>query len=193
MLPSTTFCGGRVSVHVGDVTEQHVDAIVNAANRTLMGGGGVDGAIHEAGGPAILEECRTIRATRYPQGLPTGEAVITSGGLLPARFVIHTVGPVKGTCGDRDAELLASCYDNALSLAVRHQLHSIAFLAISTGIYGYPKDEAAQVASTAVAGFLRRDQSLTDVRFVFYSQRDAEIFLEHQCFGSPREAPHPDA
>lgn len=104
------FLGGSVAVLVGDITTQHVDAIVNAANHTLLGGGGVDFAIHEAGGPLILEECREIRRTHYPQGLPTGEAVITSAGLMPAKHVIHTVGPMKGMWGDADGEKLAACY-----------------------------------------------------------------------------------
>src|SRR4051812_31092370 len=110
------FLGGRVRVLVGDLTREEVDAVVNAANYTLLGGGGVDGAIHSAGGPRILEECRKIRPTPLPDGLPRGEAVMTSGGLLPARHVIHTVGPIYGRHGGREAELLASCYRNSLRL-----------------------------------------------------------------------------
>jgi len=177
-----SFVGGRVTVLVGDITKQQVDAVVNAANSTLLGGGGVDGAIHEAGGPRILAECREIRRVRYPDGLPTGEAVITTGGDLPARHVIHTVGPVKGMWGERDAELLASCYRNALALAAHHGLRSVAFPAISTGVYGYPREAAAEVASQAIAEALARDDSIAEVRLVFYSARDAEVFVEHQRF-----------
>ena len=138
-------------VVVGDITRQHVDAIVNAANSSLLGGGGVDGAIHRAGGPAILEACREIEADNYPHGLPTGEAVITTAGNLPAQYVIHTVGPVYGQAGGRESELLAACYENSLELAESHSLDSIAFPAISTGVFGYPQDEAAKVSSRAIA------------------------------------------
>jgi O-acetyl-ADP-ribose deacetylase len=116
----TPFLGGRVTVVVGDITQQRVDAIVNAANSTLLGGAGVDGAIHWAGGSQIAEECKKIRRTRFPEGLPTGEAVITTGGNLSAPYVIHTVGPIKGAEGGREAELLAACYWNSLALAVQH-------------------------------------------------------------------------
>ncbi|MEN3332794.1 MAG: O-acetyl-ADP-ribose deacetylase [Blastocatellia bacterium] len=179
-----TFLRGRVVVLVGDITTQPVDALVNAANYTLRGGGGVDGAIHQAGGPQILKECEEIRRTRYPEGLPTGEAVMTSGGLLPARYVIHTVGPVKGVHGERDAELLASCYRNSLALAVEKGLKSVAFPAISTGIYGYPKEEAATVSSEAIAEFLETEQTLKEVRLVFFTEREASVYLKHHRFGS---------
>jgi O-acetyl-ADP-ribose deacetylase (regulator of RNase III) len=177
-----TFLGGRVVVTVGDITRLGVDAIVNAANWTLLGGGGVDGAIHRAGGPAILEACREIRRTQYPQGLPTGEAVITTAGNLPARHVIHTVGPIYGRHPGREAELLAACYQNSLRLAASHSLSSIAFPAISTGAFGYPAAEAAAVSSTAVADFLSADQSLSEVRLVFFQQRDAAAFLRNHTF-----------
>ena len=137
----TEFLDGRVRVIVGDITKQDVDAIVNAANSSLLGGGGVDGAIHRAGGPEILEECREIRRTRFPEGLPTGEAVITTGGKLPALYVIHTVGPIYGEHRGREAQLLGNCYHNSLTLAVEKNLTSIAFPAISTGVYGYPQEE----------------------------------------------------
>jgi O-acetyl-ADP-ribose deacetylase len=176
------FLDSRVCVLTGDLTQQAVDAIVNAANRSLYGGGGVDGAIHRAGGPQILEECQEIRRRQYPDGLPTGQAVITSAGRLLARHVIHTVGPVKGTNDERDAQLLASCYTNCLALAVQHALRTIAFPAISTGVFGYPKDEAATVASRAIRDFLATDQSLAEVRLVFYSAGDAQIFLRHHYF-----------
>ncbi|HWP58937.1 MAG TPA: O-acetyl-ADP-ribose deacetylase [Candidatus Acidoferrales bacterium] len=176
------FLGGRVVVGVGDITKEDVDAVVNAANSTLLGGGGVDGAIHRAGGPAILEECKQIRATRYPDGLPTGEAVITTAGKMPARHVIHTVGPVYGRGGKDKAELLASCYRNSLKLAAEKGLKSIAFPAISTGVYGYPPAEAARVSSKAIASFLESDASLEEVRLVFFAERDAETFLQNHAF-----------
>ena len=130
-----SFLDGRVQIVVADITQQSVDAIVNAANSSLMGGAGVDGAIHRAGGPAILEACRELRKTQYPDGLPTGEAVITTAGRLLARYVIHVVGPVYGQ-GKNEAQLLANCYHHALQMAVNHSLSSIAFPAISTGAYG---------------------------------------------------------
>src|SRR5690348_3926078 len=138
-VSNESFLNGRVLVVIGDITDQDVDAIVNAANSTLLGGGGVDGAIHRAGGPEILDECRRIRETDYPKGLPTGEAVITTGGNLRARYVIHTVGPIYGRDPERQAELLAACYQNSLLLARQHHLPSIAFPSISTGAFGYPK------------------------------------------------------
>lgn len=174
--------GGRVRLEVCDITRQAVDAVVNAANGTLMGGGGVDGAIHRAGGPAILEECREIRRTLYPEGLPAGEAVITTAGLMPARFVIHTVGPVYGGAGGREAELLAACYRNSLALAASRGLASVAFPAISTGVYGYPREEAAEVASRAVADFLGGDGRVEEVRLVFHTQDDMRVFLRNHKF-----------
>jgi O-acetyl-ADP-ribose deacetylase (regulator of RNase III) len=175
-----TFLGGRVIVKVGDLTLEEVDAIVNAANSGLMGGGGVDGAIHATGGSDILEECRQIRSSQYPQGLPTGQAVMTSGGRLAARHVIHTVGPIYGQNGPRDAELLAACYTNPLSLAAEHGIRTISFPSISTGVYGYPKHEAASVVSTAISESL--PPSLKELRLVFHSENDAQIFLHHQIF-----------
>lgn len=177
-----TFLKGRVRVMVGDITRQDVDALVNAANSSLLGGGGVDGAIHRAGGPAILEECRRIRSELYPEGLPTGEAVITTGGLLPARHVIHTVGPIYGSHRGQEAELLAACYCNSLRLATHHALSSIAFPAISTGVYHYPRGEAAAVASEAIKAFLENDDNLREVRLVFFKPDDAAVFLSHHRF-----------
>jgi O-acetyl-ADP-ribose deacetylase (regulator of RNase III) len=192
MAHSAEFLDGRVRFRVGDITREQVDAVVNAANSSLTGGGGVDGAIHRAGGPAILEECRELRRTRYPQGLPTGEAVLTTAGSLPARFVIHTVGPVWGEHRGREPELLAACYRNSLVLAAEHELISVAFPAISTGVYGYPKREAAAVASAAIKEFLAgfgADEvasagptTVEEVRLVFFSADDAEIFIRHQQF-----------
>jgi O-acetyl-ADP-ribose deacetylase (regulator of RNase III) len=177
-----TFLGGRVLVSVADITLQKVDAIVNAANATLLGGGGVDGAIHRAGGPAILEACREIRRTQYPDGLPTGEAVITTAGDLTARYVIHTVGPIYGRHAGAEAKLLAACYQNSLALAVRHSLKSIAFPAISTGVYGYPLSEAAAVSSAAIREFLSSEESLKEVRLIFFLQRHANTYLKNHNF-----------
>ncbi|MBV9928763.1 MAG: O-acetyl-ADP-ribose deacetylase [Acidobacteria bacterium] len=179
-----TFLDGRVLPGVGDITREAVDAVVNAANSTLLGGGGVDGAIHYAGGPSILEECREIRRTRYPGGLPTGEAVITTAGLLPARHVIHTVGPIYGREGGREAELLAAAYRNSLALAAAHALESVAFPSISTGAYGYPREEAAAVASRAIAEFLNGDETVREVRLVFFSKGDMNVFLRNHQFDS---------
>jgi O-acetyl-ADP-ribose deacetylase (regulator of RNase III) len=177
-----TFLDGRVRLGVGDITREAVDAVVNAANSSLLGGGGVDGAIHAAGGPSILEECREIRRTRHPGGLPTGEAVITTAGLMPARYVIHTVGPVYGREGGREAELLANAYRNSLALAAAHALGSVAFPSISTGAFGYPRGEAAAVASSSIAEFLGGDETIKEVRLVFFSQRDMEVFLRNHQF-----------
>jgi O-acetyl-ADP-ribose deacetylase (regulator of RNase III) len=176
------FLDRRVRVVVGDITKQETEAIVNAANSSLLGGGGVDGAIHRAGGPEILAECREIRRTRFPEGLPTGEAVITTGGKLPALYVIHTVGPIYGEHRGKEAELLANCYHNSLTLAVEKNLTSISFPAISTGVFGYPLDEAAVVSSRTIENFLATDRQLKEVRLVFFQPQDAEMFLENQKF-----------
>jgi O-acetyl-ADP-ribose deacetylase (regulator of RNase III) len=180
MEQETKFCNGRVVAMVGDITEQAVDAVVNAANSTLLGGGGVDGAIHRKGGATILEACKEIRRTTYPKGLPTGEAVITTAGNLPARFVIHTVGPIYGR--GNEAALLANSYRNSLQLAVENQLTSIAFPSISTGAFGYPQDKAAAVSSEAIAAFLRTNETIQEVRLVFFHGRDWQMFLRHQKF-----------
>ena len=177
-----SFLTGRVVVKVGDITKEVVDAVVNAANGTLMGGGGVDGAIHRAGGPEILKECKEIRRDQYPDGLPTGQAVITTAGKMAAKYVIHTVGPVYGRGGKDKAELLAACYRNSLSLAAKTGLKAIAFPAISTGVYGYPLEEAAKVSSEAIEKFLRADKSIEEVRLVFFAAGDAEVFLKHHSF-----------
>lgn len=178
------FLDGRVVVRAGDITKEDSEAIVNAANSSLMGGGGVDGAIHRAGGPEILTECKEIRRTRYPDGLPTGEAVMTAAGKMTAKHVIHTVGPVYGRGGIEKAEQLASCYLNSLKLAVEQGLKTVAFPAISTGVYGYPLDEAAKVSSQAIEEFLRTDSTIDEVRLVFFSRGDAEVFLKNQAFTS---------
>jgi O-acetyl-ADP-ribose deacetylase (regulator of RNase III) len=173
---NTTILGDRIVAKVGDITREHVDAIVNAANSSLMGGGGVDGAIHRAGGPAILEACKALRASALPEGLPAGEAVITTGGKLAARHVIHTVGPVFGGHGD-EARLLAACYANAIAVAAAEGLQTLAFPAISTGVYGYPKEQAARVALAAVRKALDDHPSIREVRLVFSSEADARHVL----------------
>lgn len=177
-----SFLDGRVRVVVGDITQQLVQAIVNAANSSLLGGGGVDGAIHMRGGPQILAECREIRRTGFPDGLPIGKAVLTSAGVLPADYVIHTVGPEYGLNKGRDAELLAACYENSLLLAQEHSITSVAFPAISTGIFGYPKPEAALIASQTISRVLRVNDSLSEIRMVFFQGADAQTFLENQKF-----------
>lgn len=167
MMVGTT----RWDVVTGDITRCETDAIVNAANNSLLGGGGVDGAIHRAAGPDLLAECRTIG------GCPTGEARITRGYNLPARYVIHTVGPVwqGGNQGERD--LLASCYSHSLSLARHHGLRTIAFPAISTGVYGYPRGQAAKVAARAVAEALRRDPDAFDeILFVCFDEDNQALY-----------------
>ena len=168
--------GTRLLLMLGDITRQDTDAIVNAANSGLMGGGGVDGAIHRAGGPAILEECKRIRAETGR--LPAGEAVITTGGKLKARHVIHTVGPVwhGGTKGEEG--LLASAYRESLGLAVRNGLKTISFPSISTGVYSYPVDLAARVALGTVISFLREDSSLTEVVFVLFDSGTHQSYVE---------------
>jgi len=156
----------RIVLVQGDITEQAVDAVVNAANATLMGGGGVDGAIHRRGGPAILDACRRLRAERYPDGLPTGQAAPTPAGRLPARWVIHTVGPVYSSREDRSA-LLASCHVESLRVADALGCATVAFPAISTGVYGYPLDLAAPIAIGAVAGATTQ---VAEVRFVLFDR-----------------------
>jgi O-acetyl-ADP-ribose deacetylase (regulator of RNase III) len=154
----------RIEAVQGDITEQDVDAIVNAANSSLLGGGGVDGAIHGRGGAAILGECRRIRAEQHPDGLPTGQAVATTAGELPARWVIHTVGPVYAAVDD-PAALLASCHTESLRVADELGAKTVAFPAISTGVYGYPMEEAAEVAVAAVRG---ADTKVELIRFVLF-------------------------
>ena len=165
----------RLSIIQGDITRQNTDAIVNAANSSLMGGGGVDGAIHRAGGPAILAECKQIVAR---QGrLPTGKAVITTGGNLKAKYVIHTVGPVWHGGGKGEAGLLASAYRESLKVAAEHKLASVAFPSISTGVYGYPVSEAARVAIGTVIDFLRQGAgSVKEVVFVLFDAQTMDAY-----------------
>ena len=165
-----------ISLEQGDITDQQVDAIVNAANPTLLGGGGVDGAIHRRGGPAILEACRRVRRERYPEGLPTGGAVVTTGGDLAARAVIHTVGPVWRGGGNHEAALLERAYRSCLTCAAEEGLQTVAFPSISTGAYGYPKREAAVVALSTVSDFVRRNAPLIEVRFVLFSDEDLRVY-----------------
>jgi O-acetyl-ADP-ribose deacetylase (regulator of RNase III) len=164
--------GPRIVLVRGDITEQDADAIVNAANSSLLGGGGVDGAIHRKGGPAILDECRQLRAEQYGGGLPTGQAAATTAGNLKARWVIHTVGPVYAKSQDR-SDLLASCHTESLRVADELGAVTIAFPAISTGVYGYPVDEAAPVAIGAVTN---ADTNVSEVRFVLFDE------LTHSAF-----------
>ena len=176
----STFAEGRVVVARGDITEfsgAAPSAIVNAANNSLLGGGGVDGAIHRRGGPRILEQCREIRRSRYPQGLPTGEAVITDGGRLPADYVIHTVGPVWHG-GDRgEPELLRAAYRNSLLLAAERQVKEVAFPAISTGVYGYPPTLAARAAHRVIEEFLGAHRTPQRVHLIFFKDADEHTFL----------------
>src|SRR6267378_4342279 len=166
VIPNSDRAGAtrRVRVLKGDITKQNVDVIVNAANSTLFGGGGVDGAIHAKGGPQILEACREIRRTRFPRGLPTGEVVLTIGGRLSARYVIHTVGPITKIGHEPDASMLASCYRNSLALAADNGLRSIAFPAISTGAFGYPPEQAAPVVSETIESVLIAGTLVEQVR-----------------------------
>jgi O-acetyl-ADP-ribose deacetylase (regulator of RNase III) len=154
------------------------DSIVNAANSSLMGGGGVDGAIHRRGGQKILEECKRIRATEWPQGLPTGKAVITSGGNLKAKHVIHTVGPIWRGGNRGEPELLAQAYQNSLRLAVAEGLKTVAFPSISTGAYGYPVEQACQIALKAVKKFLEKEDALDEVVFVLFSEQALEVYID---------------
>lgn len=160
----------RIEIVVDDITRQRVDAIVNAANRSLLGGGGVDGAIHRAAGPDLLAECRTLG------GCPTGEARITRGYLLPARYVIHTVGPVWRGGGEDEPALLGACYRNSMQLASEHELTSIAFPAISTGIYGYPLESAARTALDTVKRFAELPTTVELVRFVCFDLDNKRIY-----------------
>lgn len=167
----------KIEILKGDITKVSVDAIVNAANSSLLGGGGVDGAIHRAGGPAILEECRKIVAKQG--GCKTGEAVITTGGNLKAKFVIHTVGPVWNGGQKNEAEKLAACYENSLRLAVDNHCKTIAFPCISTGIYGYPVNEAAVISVETVARFISQNDKIEKVIFVCFDDLNFNAIRTH--------------
>jgi O-acetyl-ADP-ribose deacetylase (regulator of RNase III) len=162
----------RIEIIQGDLTRQAVDAIVNAANESLLGGGGVDGAIHRAGGPAILEACRKLN------GCKTGDAKITTGGNLPARYVIHTVGPIYRDGKRGEPELLASCHRRSLDIALENGIKTIAFPAISCGVYGYPIPEAARIAMDTVAAFLKSHDAVALVRFVLFGPTTYAAFLD---------------
>jgi O-acetyl-ADP-ribose deacetylase (regulator of RNase III) len=164
----------RIELVKGDITKMETDAIVNAANSSLMGGGGVDGAIHRAGGPAILEECRKIIAKQG--SCKTGEAVITTGGNLPSKYVIHTVGPVWNGGKKEEENKLSDCYKNSLALAVENNIRTIAFPNISTGIYGYPKDKAAQIAVRTVNEFLKTNALPDRVYFVCFDEENYNLY-----------------
>jgi len=165
----------QLQLVLGDITQQDVDAVVNAANSSLMGGGGVDGAIHRRGGSAILAACREVIASTYPDGLPTGDAVATTAGDLPARWVIHTVGPVHAVREDR-SHLLASCYRRSLEVASEVGARTVAFPAVSAGIYGWPLDDAARIAVSTVRAAA---SGLDEARFVLFSQDVYDAFALH--------------
>lgn len=177
-MSSSSFFNNRLVIKVGDITNEKCDAIVNAANSSLMGGAGVDRAIHRAGGPKILEECREIRK-KLPGGLPSGQAVLTTGGNLPAQHVIHTVGPVWQGGSSSEAEKLAESYKSSLDIAVKHQLKTIAFPSISTGVFGYPLDKAAQMVSKTIKEYLSQNDYIEKVILVFFQQKDKDIFLKN--------------
>lgn len=162
----------------GDITEQDTDAIVNAANPSLLGGGGVDGAIHRKGGEEVLKECKIIRQTSYPNGLPTGKAVITTGGRMKAKHIIHTVGSIWNGGNKGEAELLAQAYRNSLVLALKMGLKTISFPSISTGVYGYPIEKASRVAIKTVVEFLEKHNGIEEVRFVLHSGQDMRAYEE---------------
>lgn len=162
----------KIEILQGDITKLDVDAIVNAANQSLLGGGGVDGAIHRAAGPQLLEECRTLG------GCPTGEARITKGYKLPARYVIHTVGPVYSG-KPRDSQMLTNCYENSLKLAIENHVKSIAFPAISCGVYGYPIEDACKIAVDATYNFLKTNKSMDKAIFILFSDRDYQVYEKY--------------
>lgn len=170
----TRIAGTTLVLLRGSITEQETDAVVNAANSSLLGGGGVDGAIHHAGGFQILEECKAIRARQGE--CPTGEAVITSGGGLKARHVIHAVGPVWRGGGHDEDRLLSNAYRNSLRLAVENNIRTIAFPSISTGIYGFPIERASRIAFTTVEEFVKGHSEIQEIRFVTFSQHDYDIY-----------------
>lgn len=176
MSISITINKTRLTLILGDITQQKTHVIVNAANNSLLGGGGVDGAIHRAGGRQILEECIKIREKQG--GCETGEAVITTGGNLLARYVIHTVGPIWRGGSRSEPDLLANCYRNSLKLAVENQIKTISFPSISTGVYGYPVEKAAPVALKSVIEFLKNDDSLEEVVFVLYDRQTYQAYEE---------------
>lgn len=168
-----------ISIILANIIDQDTEIIVNAANSSLMGGGGVDGAIHRAGGPRILEECKKIRREKWKAGLPPGEAVITNGGRLKSKYVIHTVGPVWKGGGSGEDRILRNCYLNSLKLAESKNAHSISFPSISTGAYGYPISNAGEIAFSSLINYFSESGSgMKEVRFVLFSPHDLEIYRE---------------
>lgn len=168
----------KINFIQGDITDMDTDAIVNAANSSLMGGGGVDGAIHRRGGPRILEECKRLRAREWPKGLPTGKAAVTSGGNLRAKYVIHTVGPIWHGGNQNEPELLAEAYRNSLKAAISKRLKTMAFPSISTGAYGYRIEKASRLALATVKDFLEKEDNLDKVVFVLFSEDDLEVYKD---------------
>jgi O-acetyl-ADP-ribose deacetylase (regulator of RNase III) len=179
-MKETEFHVGNAKVCLvqGDITDMETDAVVNAANSSLMGGGGVDGAIHRRGGPSIIEQCKRLRAREWPGGLPPGKAAVTTGGNLKAKYVIHTVGPVWRGGNQKEPELLAEAYRNSLKLAVSKGLKTVAFPSISTGAYGYPIEQASRIALGTVKDFLEREDNLDRVVFVLFSRDDLEVYID---------------
>lgn len=163
----------KITVLQGDITTQKVDAIVNAANKSLLGGGGVDGAIHQAAGPQLFEECRSLH------GCATGDAKITKGYNLASKYIIHTVGPVYGKEKGKEAQLLTNCYKNSLLLAQKYNCRTIAFPSISTGVYGYPKEEAVKIVKKTITDLLKNDQFFTEIRFVTHSKQDFNLYIKY--------------
>ena len=176
------YLDNKVIVQIGDITEQDTDAIVNAANSSLLGGGGVDGDIHRKGGPEILEACREIRKNLFPGGLPAGSAVSTTAGRLKAKWVIHTVGPVWHGGSQGEDGLLKSAYLASLKEALRLGCRSISFPAISTGVYSFPPERASSIVSSAIKVFINENNPLITIYLVFYSKQDYDIFIENQLF-----------
>lgn len=177
---SYQFLNERVELKTGDITKEEADAIVNAANSSLMGGGGVDGAIHRAGGSAILDECRMIR---NKQGsLATGKAVITTAGNLKVNYVIHTVGPVWNGGSNNEEQLLEDAYFNSLTLCTENKIKVVAFPAISTGVYHFPKDKAAEISSKVIRSYLEKDSSIELVKLIFFKPEDRDIYIKYQKF-----------
>ena len=168
----------KIRLVQGDITDVDADAIVNAANPTLMGGGGVDGAIHRKGGPTILDECKRLRTSKWPNGLPTGKAVVTSGGNLKAEYVIHTVGPIWHGGSHGEPGFLADSYENSLELAASKKLKTLAFPSISTGAYGYPVEKASRTALTTVKQFLERESTLREIIFALFTEHDFKVYKE---------------
>ncbi len=178
MKESLELFDGRLKIICGDITSIKTDAVVNAANSALLGGGGVDGAIHRIGGPSILAACREIRNRRYPEGLPRGKAVITNAGNLPCDYVIHTVGPVWGGGKQDEVKTLENAYRNCLTLAEETGINSIAFPAISTGVYGFPKEPAAPIVYNVMKNYINRKSLPRTIYLVFFSRENERIFTD---------------